>query len=194
MPRRTRTAAGFSLIELLIVISIMGVLAAMAIPSLNASLHDQLQSAAQIVASDLSYGGSLAVANGSNYRFTFDLPNNRYILEHTGANGALATLPRTPFRSPQDPPTQHIFDLDELPRIGAAIRLTAVGTTGTAPQKVTTLEFDQLGATTRNEETAIWLTGGFGSDARYISVLVNPVTGIASVGNFQGAAPPAAIR
>lgn len=188
MPRRHRTA-GFSLIELLMAVSILGILAALVVPSLSPSLHDQLKTAARVVADDVAYGASLAVAHNSSYRFTFEPLQNRYVLEHNGPNAALDMLPQTPFRSPSDPPTRHYFDLDEIPRLGSAVRLYRVRTGGTSPQTVTEVEFDPLGATTRSEETIIWLTAGGGGGARYISVRIDPVTGLAWVGAFQASGP-----
>ena len=188
MPRRHRNA-GFSLIELLMVISILGILAALIVPSLSPSLHDQLKTAARVVADDMAYGASLAVAHNSRYRFTFEPLQNRYILEHNGANAALETLPQTPFRSPSDPPTQHYFDFDEIPQLGNAVRLYRVRTGGASPQTVTEVEFDPLGATTRAEETIIWLTTGSGGGTRYISVRIDPISGLAWVGAFQSSGP-----
>ena len=57
----------------------------------------------------------------------------------------------------------------------------------------TTITFGQYGQTTQSAETDIWLTDGSGSLQRYIMVAVNPVTGLASIENFQGSPPPAAI-
>lgn len=186
---RSRQHAGFSLVELLMVITILGILAAVAVPSLSPSLHDQLKTAAGIVAEDMAYGASLAVAHNSQYRFTFQPLENRYVLEHNGANPALEVLPQTPFRSPGDPPTRHFFDLDELPRLGTAVSLLTVRTGGASPQTVTDVEFDALGATTRSEETIVWLTTGSGAAARFISVRIDPVTGLAWIGEFQGTRP-----
>jgi prepilin-type N-terminal cleavage/methylation domain-containing protein len=188
---RRRPHAGFSLVELLMVVSLMGILAALAIPSLNPSLHDELQAAAQIVANDLNYGCNLAVANNSRYRFTFEPSRNRYVLEHAGTDSALNALPRTPFRSPSDPPNQHIFDLDDLPRLGHGVRLAAVGTSGSTPTRVTQLTFDSLGASTPAEGTVVWLAAGSGGNTRYITVTVDPVTGLSWIGDFT-AVPPAA--
>ncbi len=80
------------------VIVVMGILVGLVLPNSNPSLLDQLRSAAQILRTDLAYGQSLAVANNSTYRFTFDTQNNRYVLSHSGANAALDKLPDSPFR------------------------------------------------------------------------------------------------
>jgi prepilin-type N-terminal cleavage/methylation domain-containing protein len=185
-----RQFAGFSLIELMIVIAIMGIVAALATPSLNPGLHDQLQSVARLVAGDIAYGRSLAVANNSQYRFTFDATANRYILRHSGVNTALNVLPESPFRSPSDPPDQYIVDLAGLPRLGGHnVRVLAV--TGPSQTVITSadLEFGPLGETTRSQETLVWLAGGRGADTRYLTVHVNPVTGLTSIGQFTSLAP-----
>ena len=85
--RRRQPTAGFTLVEVLMVVLLMSVLAAIALPSMNPSIHDQLQAVAEIVANDMAYGRSLAVANNGTYRFTFDLTNNQYYLQYTGELG-----------------------------------------------------------------------------------------------------------
>src|SRR5688572_7962117 len=107
--------SGFSLVELLIVVSLMGILAALAIPTMNSGTHEELQAAAQLLCGDLAYGRSLAVANNSSYRFRFQASQNRYVLEHSGTNPALNTLPDAPFRSPSDPDNEHSVNLNDLP-------------------------------------------------------------------------------
>ncbi len=176
---------GFTLIELLIVISIMAILGAIVLPSATPAVSQRLQAAAQVLASDLGYVRSLAVSNGSTYRVTIDSGNNRYVIEHSGTNASLDTLPPGPFWAASDPSTQHIVDLDSLPMLSrGGIQLAGVATSmGTLIGEV---EFGPLGATTESDETKIWFTAGTGSEQRSIAVLVNPVTGLATVDQMGG--------
>lgn len=186
-------SSGFSLIELLIVMAVMGILVGLVLPRSDPSLHEQLRSAAQIMAADLAYGRSLAVTNNSRYRFTFDTTGNRYILEHSGADASLDTLPDTPFRSPDDPPNRKIVALEELPHLGATVRIVEVAAQDIlqeTPQPVGDLEFGPLGGTSRAEQTTIWLAAGTGSATRYLQLDVNPVTGLTTVGAYSGDGPP----
>ena len=68
----------FTLLELLLVVAIVGILVGVLLPDMQPAVYDQLRSTAQIVATDLAYARSLAVANNDNYRITFDLNNNQY--------------------------------------------------------------------------------------------------------------------
>lgn len=188
-----QTSAAFSLVELLIVITLMGLAAALALPSLSPAIHDQLQGAAQIVARDLAYARGLAVANNSSYRFTFDLANNQYTLRYSGANPALAVLPSNPFQAPGGDPKQYVVSLGDLAMLGGRVQLAAIGTTGVRPAPQSDLEFGPLGATTRSDPTVIWLSAGAGAAQRFISVSVNPVTGLADIGEFTGSGPPAGV-
>lgn len=189
MYKRHANTTGLTLLELLIVLSIMVVLAGLVIPHTAPTLRDQLESAAQILATDLAYGRSLAVANNSSYRFTFDLPNNKYTFQHSGTTTSLNTLPEFPFASAADTPSQHVVALKDLPHLAAPVSLAAVLASGTVPQPVTDLNFTHLGGTIPTTTTVIWLSAGKGPAMRYISLSVNPITGLATIGAYTGDGP-----
>jgi prepilin-type N-terminal cleavage/methylation domain-containing protein len=194
MPRDRRPPAAFSLIEVLLVIALMAILAAVVLPNSNPSIHDQLQSAAQIVAADLSYARSLAVTYGSNYRVEFNANDNRYVLQHSGANAALDALPDSPFRNPYDPADRHVVQLDQLPHLGPPVRLAATATFAGALASADDVEFGPLGETTRSEYTLIWLAAGEGASKRYVMLYVNPVTGLTTIGPYSGHGPPESMQ
>jgi hypothetical protein len=163
----------------------------MLIPNTQVSARDQLESTAELLAGDLALARSLAVAGDSQYSITFDLSQNRYTLEHVGTNTALDTLPSSPFAVAGDPATQYIVRIDNLPRMGGNVRLQLVRAAGTPATTVNDVIFSSLGETTRPEATEIWLAANSGRAARYLSITVNPVTGLASLGQLQAADPQA---
>ncbi len=186
--RRVRTGA-FSIVELLIVIVLMSILAKMAITSAAASTYDQLRSTANILAGELNYGRSLAVGNNSTYRFDVDVPGNRFVMRHTGSDSTLNTLPKTPFRLASDPSDQHIVRLADLPRLGMQVKVLGAQAVGNSTTSISSIEFGPYGATTQANKSVLWLSAGVSTNRRYISVSVNPVTGLASVGTYTGIAP-----
>lgn len=181
-----------TLVELLIVISIISILAGLALTRFDPALADQLRSVAQIAVSDLARARDLAVANSSTYRLTFDTRANRYALSHVGANRALDRLPPSPFSLIDEPPERQTTDLTRLPLMGGVVELVAVRAGSGVASAVSDVEFGPLGETTRSEETVAWFASGTGESRRYISVRVDPVTGLGSIGDVQVAAPPAA--
>ena len=187
-----RANAGFTLVEVLMVVLVVSVLAALALPTMNPNIHDRLQTAAQVIAADMAYGRSLAVTNNDSYTFTFSAAGNQYTLTYAGTNAALATLPSSPFYSAADTPKSQVTNLANLPTVGGPVQLYGVGTAGSSPGATAQITFGPYGQTTQAAETDIWLTDGDGSLQRYIMIAVNPVTGLASIENFQ-ASPPAAV-
>ncbi len=191
--RRKKTRpAGFSLIELMIVLAIVSTIVALALPSSDSLVRDQLDAAGRIIISELDYARELAVSNNSRYRVTFDFDGHRFVLEHSGADATLDALPPSPFRSPQDPPDQHIVELDRLAGLRVPIRLYTAYAAASPIQYAGDVEFGPLGETTCPDETVVWLEAGAGSARRYLSLEINPVTGVATIGSLQNTAPPRA--
>ena len=73
-------------------VAVVAVLAAIVLPSSQPAVVDQLRAVAQIVATDLAYARSLAVANNSNYKVTFDVKGNQYVMTYSGTNPALCAI------------------------------------------------------------------------------------------------------
>ncbi|MGD9722397.1 MAG: Tfp pilus assembly protein FimT/FimU [Pirellulales bacterium] len=179
----------FTLLEVLIVLAVLGVLAALLIPSTNPDAYARLEMAAAAVGRDIEYARSLAITHDDNYRIDFDLANNRWTLVHSGSNSALNTLPITPLHPATDSPDQQTTTLGELPGVGGTTRLHAVWALAVPPQTITDIEFEPLGETTRSEPTLVWLATGTGDSTRYLSVRINPVTGLYWIEGFRATEP-----
>jgi hypothetical protein len=174
---------------LLIVIVLTSILAKLAISAAAPTIYDQLMSTANIIAGELSYARSLAVGNNGTYRFDIDTTGNRMIMRYTGSDSSLTTLPLSPYRSLTDPSDQYIVALANLPRMGMPVSLLGAQAIGTPTQNITSVEFGPYGSTTQINQSVIWLTAGVGAGRRYVSVSVNPVTGLAAAGAFTSTAP-----
>jgi Tfp pilus assembly protein FimT len=176
---------------MLLTIAVLAILAAVLIPQISSDIPERLDAGAQVVASDLDYARSLAVANDSKYRITFEPGSNRYVLRHSGPpeKSALNTLPRSPFREGGDAADQQTTNLSELPLPKPVVRLAAIVRMQSGGQAATDIEFTSLGATTTTQETVVWLACGAGNVRRYISIHVNPVTGLAEIGPLTAGLP-----
>lgn len=174
---------------MMVVLTILGILAALTIPYFETTAVDQLESGATILVADIDYARSLAIANGSNYRLTFTPASNQYQLTHSGSNSLLNALPSSPFKAATDSATTQTTRLDRLPVGSGELKLLgALRGTG-SPTELTNITFTPLGSTVATEDTVIWLTSGLGNSRRYIAVRVAAITGLASVDPLTATAP-----
>jgi type II secretory pathway pseudopilin PulG len=163
----------------MIVVVVMGILAAIVIPSLRSSHAQSLESTARILAADLRLARSQAVQFNTEYTVQFNLAANSYTIVHTGTGSPpVLKNPLAPAGQELGP---YVVDLDSLGSLGVAagdIRLAGVALK-TSQQNVAGIEFGPLGGTgpARNEDTIFWITTGTGNDTRCVRLSVSWVTG-----------------
>jgi prepilin-type N-terminal cleavage/methylation domain-containing protein len=185
----SRSSGGFTLIEVLLTVVILAIIAAAIIPQLSSDLPERLDAAAQVVASDLELARSLAVANNTTYRITFDCDQDLYYLHHVGSNSLFDVLPDSPFRRNDDPPDRQTTVLTELPIPEPHVRLVSVVRVSGIYQPIAEIDFGPLGGTVSQSESILWLACGSGESERFISIHINPVTGVAEPGALVTALP-----
>ncbi len=177
----------------MIVVAIIGIMVASVLTRFNPTVVEHLKAAADIVSADLAYARNLAVTYNSSYRVRFSRKQNLYVIDHTGANPQLDDLPPSPLRRPSDPSDLHIQRMYELPMAGPRVEILGAQRLMPDPERVGGVTFEPLGGTKRPQTTRVWLACGSGENRRYISIDIDPVTGLASVGAIQARQPAAAI-
>lgn len=79
-----RRAQGFTLVEILTVVVVMGILSALVVPMLGDTSQSKLIAAANMIASDISYAQIESISHADDLRFViFDLENNSYFIAPT---------------------------------------------------------------------------------------------------------------
>lgn len=130
--RSTRRLAAFTLVEVLVVVMIMGIAAALVVPQLLNAGSMTIQAASRMVMSDVLYAQNEAIARQTERRVVFDVDNNSYAVADD--SGTTLSVPWMP--------SGYAIDFDADKRF-AGVTLTAVDFGGTS-----TLAFDELGAPT----------------------------------------------
>ncbi len=84
---------GFTLIEMVLVVMIIGIAAACVVPMFTSAASFQVKSAADMIAADLEYVKSLSISKQQPYSVVFDNSNESY--EIRDPNGNVITNPVT---------------------------------------------------------------------------------------------------
>jgi prepilin-type N-terminal cleavage/methylation domain-containing protein len=177
--------AGFTLVEMLLVVTILGIVAAVVIPTLDSTTGQvSLESLARLVAADLRLARQAAVQYNTSYTVAFDLAANTYQIMHTGSGGP----------PPLVNPLSHNSNLSlvDLKVVGlnrqGQMRVILGGAVLKVSQApVVNVTFAPLGGTgpSRTQDTEIWLTQGSGANRRAIVLSIQWLTGSVSVGDVQ---------
>ncbi|MBN1510215.1 MAG: GspH/FimT family pseudopilin [Sedimentisphaerales bacterium] len=69
---------GFTLIEMILVVLIIGIAAAVVVPMMSSASSMQIRAAANVVAADLEYAKSMAISRGQAYTVDFSPSTERY--------------------------------------------------------------------------------------------------------------------
>ena len=182
-----RDVGGFTLMEMVIALTIMGILAAVVVPSLSTTDMRALESAARVLASDLRLARSYAIHNDTDYTIQLDPIADTYDLVHTGSG----TPPpiENPFAPAGTAPgTYHV----QFARLGSTGDLGQSADLWSSFNKqsywyTSQITFDPLGRANQSQggDTVIFIGAGSGRGARFIVVTVSRVTGQVWVGRPQ---------
>jgi len=88
---RNSQRAGFTLVEILVVVVIISIAAMMAIPLMTSGGTMQLRSAANMIAADIEYAKSISISRGEPFTVNFDAANETYKI--TDQDGNLISHP-----------------------------------------------------------------------------------------------------
>jgi prepilin-type N-terminal cleavage/methylation domain-containing protein len=127
---------GFTLVEILVVVIILGIAGAIIVPSLGSRDDLKAAAAARVIMSDLIYTQNLAITNQGNRYITFDVAGQKYTV--TDSTGGTITHPvnHTPYVQNFSGTSQH-----SLPDV-KLFSTNLVGLSGTVQK---TIGFDELG-------------------------------------------------
>lgn len=177
--------AGFTLVELLIVVTIIGLMASVVLPAMNsASSVVSLEAMARTLAADLRIARHSAVQYNTSFAVTFDQTNNSYTVAESGGSGAPGLV------NVLSPGTSgNTIDLDQFGagRSGQSHVVIGGAALKVSKASVPDVIFGPSGGTgpARTQDTVIWLQDGSSDDRRCILITVSWITGAVTVGNVQ---------
>lgn len=170
-----RQSRAYTLMELLVVVAILGIAAALVVPVVSAGDPLRVQTAVRSVASDIMFAQSDALAYQQRRGIVFDIDRNRYTIVRVTSN-EIDVGTDAIFRA-DGVGQQYMVDLDKLSDNGA--RISAVDFDGG-----NTLFFDEIGGPVSSALTNEPSVGGYvdlvAPEASF-RIMVEPYTGRVTV-------------
>jgi type II secretion system protein H len=80
---RRKISPAFTLVEVLIVLMVIGIIAAIAVPLYVSAASTQLRTAANMIASDLEYAKSMSISTGQSHSIVFDTTAESYSIKNS---------------------------------------------------------------------------------------------------------------
>ncbi len=77
---------GFTLVEIIIVVVIIGIAAMVVVPMMNSAAGMQIKSAANMIAADMEYAKSMAISRQQYYSVVFNITEDRYEIHDAGGS------------------------------------------------------------------------------------------------------------
>jgi len=164
---KRKSLTGFTLLEVIIVLMIVGIVAAIAVPMYTSAASMQLKTAANMVASDLEYAKSMAISTGKTHSVVFDTVAESYCIKNSA--GQVITHPVR-------------IGTNYVINFAGDNRLSKVDIVSTNFAPSNTVKFDNIGAPSDGSGSS--LTNGFvqlRAEGNTLKVKIAPVTGYVSI-------------
>ena len=169
--RPMRARNGFTLIEIIVVVVILGIAALLAVPMLSSAADTQLRSAANMMAADMEYARSMAISRQQYYMVVFDSTNNSYEVQDSGG-----TVIAHPLNSSGG--LSVVFGDDSRLE---KVEITSADFDGSASE---TISFDYLGSPYKGVGVGTALVSGtisLSAGDFSMTITVEPVTGYVTI-------------
>lgn len=176
-----RRSVGFTFVEVMIVVIVIGITAALAVPMLMETDDTKLISAADLIVADLAYAQVESISHGDDPRVVvFDTTNHKYIITTrsaitTAVGAGDEPIDATPITNPVG---NEPFEVTFGQRHAMALNGVQISTLSLDGDDE--LEFGIYGQTDQSADASITLTAG----SNNIDVTVDPVSGEASIGTI----------
>lgn len=171
--RAIRMNRGFTLVEILVVVVILGIAAAVVVPQLGTQSDLRAAAGARLVMADLIYAQNRAIATQTKHYVVFDTVNQKYRIR---MGSAMADIPQ--------PVTKETYYEVKFGQKGSALSDISLG--AVSIEGFTTIGFDELGVpysydASTSTTTALSTSGGSTIQVKCgtytLTISVEPYTG-----------------